>query len=420
MIGLCDCNNFYASCEKLFRPDLKNKPIIILSNNDGCVVALSKEAKQLKIKRGLPYFQCKTLIEKNGVIAFSSNYTLYQDISDRIMNRLRDLVGLITPYSIDEAFFRMPYYLSPEQIRDDIKKNIGIDVSIGVARTKTLAKIANKIGKQLDSNCLYLKKEWESKALYKTKVEDVWGIGKNKARFLKSHNILNAYDLIEQNELWIRKNLSLPTLETMKELKGIPCINVEMPQTKNICSGITFSKPRESIEELEEAISCHCTILGEKLIAKQLETKTISVNIFTNRFEENYIAPISTIYLKEATNYIPNLIKAAKTILYKIYAKNCKYKGCRIWANSLTRDGYRQLDIFNGEKNNLLLEKQDKLAKVVNEISNTYGREKISSAATNNLVKNDLQSRCNLSPFYTTRWEDIPKVKCKNKYIKKR
>ncbi|MGD1822773.1 MAG: DUF4113 domain-containing protein [Pleomorphochaeta sp.] len=412
MIGLCDCNSFYASCEKIFRPDLKNKPVVILSNNDGCIVALSKEAKALNIKRGTPYFKCKNIIEKNNVEVFSSNYALYQDISDRVMDYLRELVGLITPYSIDEAFFRMPSHLSAEQIKDKIKQNIGIDVSVGVARTKTLAKIANKIGKNLDSNCLYLKKEWEKKALCQTKVENIWGIGRQKAKFLKTHNILTAYDLIQQNELWIRKNLSVTTLETMKELKGIPCINVEMPKNKNICSGITFSKPKSTIKELEEAIACHCTIIGEKLIDKGLTTKTISLNIFTNRFEENYIAPISTIYLEETTNYIPNLIKATNTILYKIFRENCKYKGCRIWANDLINDGYRQLDLFKEEHENELIEKQDKLAKVVNEISQTYGRNKISSAATNNLVKNDLQTRSKLSPSFTTKWEDLPKVKC--------
>lgn len=411
MIGLCDCNNFYASCERLFRPDLKNKPIVILSNNDGCIVALSKEAKELNIKRGMPYFKYKNLIEKNNVIAFSSNYTLYQDISDRVMDYLKELVGLITPYSIDEAFFLMPSHISAEEIRYKIKKNIGIDVSIGVARTKTLAKIANKIGKKLDSNCLVLKKEWEEKALKITKIEDVWGIGRKKSQFLKSHNIINAYDLTQQNELWIRKNLSVTTLETLKELKGIPCINIDIPQNKNICSGITFSQPRTTYEELEEAISCHCTIIGEKLVDKNLVTNTISLNIFTNRFEENYIAPISTIYISEATNYIPNLITAAKQILNKIYIKDKKYKGCRVWANNLSKDGYRQLELFKGEKFNQTLKNQDKLAKVVNEISKTYGRDIIASAATNKLVKNDLQNRKKLSPFYTTRWEDLPIVK---------
>lgn len=412
MVGLCDCNTFFASCEKLFRPDLKNEPVVVLSNNDGCIVALSQEAKDLNIKRGTPFFQCKEIIEKNNVHIFSSNYTLYQDISDRVMEYLRELVGIITPYSIDEAFFIMPSHMSPEHIRDKVKQNIGIDVSIGVARTKTLAKIANKIGKKLDSHCLYLKEEWEPKALQITKVEDIWGIGRKKSKFLKSHNILTAYDLIQQNELWIKKNLTVSTFETQKELKGFPCINVKMPKEKNLCSGITFSKPRETLEELEEAIACHCTIIGEKLITKGLSTKTISVNIFTNRFEESYIAPISTIILPEETNYIPNLINAAKKILHKIYRENCKYKGCRVWANNLVIDGYRQLELFQHKNKYKLLENQDKLAKTINEISQTYGREKISSGATNKLVKNDLQSRKRLSPAFTTRWDALPKVKC--------
>lgn len=411
MVGLCDCNNFYASCERLFRPDLKNKPIVILSNNDGCIIALSKEAKELNFRRGMPYFKCKDALEKNNVEIFSSNYTLYQDISDRVMDCLKDIVGIITPYSIDEAFFKMPKNISAQEIRDKVTNDIGIPVSIGVARTKTLAKIANHIGKKMDSNCLYLKTEWEPKALYKTPVEEIWGIGRKKARFLHSHKINTAYDLIDRNELWIRKNLSVTTLETVKELKGIPCINVENPQTKNICSGISFSHIRSSYEELEEVIACHCTILGEKLVQKGLVTQTISLNIFTNRFEENYIAPISTIYLEEPTNYIPTLINAAKIILKKIY-KEEKYKGCRIWANNLTQGGYRQLDLFKNDNYNLQLNKQDKLAQVVNDISQAYGRKTISSAATNNLEKNNLQKREKLSPCYTTKWKDIPSVKC--------
>lgn len=410
MVGLCDCNNFYASCERLFRPDLKNTPIVILSNNDGCVIALSNEAKLLGIKRGMPYFKCEGLLEEKKVAVFSSNYTLYQDISDRVMECLKDLVGIITPYSIDEAFFKMPKNLTAQEIRDKISKNVGIPVSIGVARTKTLAKIANHIGKNLNSNSLYLKKEWEKKALYKTPVEDIWGIGRSKARFLHSHKIYTALDLIQQNELWIRKNLSVTTLETVKELKGIPAISIENSQTKNLCSGITFSHVRTSYEELLEAISCHCTILGEKLIDKDLVTSSISLNIFTNRFEEDYIAPVSTIYLEEPTNYIPNLIEASKKLLKKIYKEN-KYKGCRVWANDLTKAGYRQLELFKSENHNALLKKQDTLAQVVNDITQVYGRTKISSGATNNLVKNNLQKREKLSPAYTTKWEDLPIVK---------
>ncbi len=410
MIGLCDCNTFYASCEKLFRPDLRDKAVVILSNNDGCIISLSKEAKKLGIQRGMPYFKCKEKIENNNITVFSSNYTLYQDISDRVMENLRDLVGVITPYSIDEAFFIMPSHLSAQEIRDKITQNIGIPVSIGVARTKTLAKIANHIGKTLESNCLYLKPEWEEKALLKTPVKEIWGIGRNKAKFLHSHNIFSAYELTQKNELWIRKNLTISTLETVKELKGFPCINIDTPQTKNICSGITFSKPRETLEELEEAIACHCTIIGEKLIDKNLATKALSLNLFTNRFEENYIAPISTIFLEDPTNYIPTLIEATKKILYKIYKKE-KYKGCRIWALELSKSNYRQLELFKSEQYNLNLKNQDTLSKVVNEISQTYGRTKILSGATNKIEKNNLQKRENLSPCYTTKWQDLPIVK---------
>lgn len=407
MVGLCDCNSFYASCEKLFRPDLRNKAVVVLSNNDGCVVALSKEAKKLGIQRGCPYYKYEKELKQLGAHVFSSNYELYQDISDRVMNILKDEVGIIMPYSIDEAFFVVPENIEINSLRKNIIQKTGIEVSIGTARTKTLAKIANHIGKNLQSGTLELRKSWEDRALKKTLVNEVWGIGRGKAKLLNRKGVTTAYDLTLQSPLWIKKNLTSTGIDTFYELKGQPMINLSSDRNINICSGITFSYPRETLEELEEALSCHCTVLSKKLIEKNLNCNEISIQIFTNRFNSDYISQSAVTNLKEPTNYIPNLIRAAKQLLHKIYRPG-KYKGCRVWASNLSNNSFKQLDLLSNEENN---DKQKKLSSVVNEISKTYGKKALTCASTNFLSKNDLMQQNNLSPCYTTKWKDLPIVK---------
>jgi DNA polymerase V len=409
MIGLCDCNSFYATCEKLFRPDLKDKPVVVLSNNDGCIVALTKDAKSLGISRGASFFSQKELLDKNKITTFSSNYALYQDISDRVMNVLKSLVGTIMPYSIDEAFFIMPENLDIDELRSTIIQYTGIEVSIGIARTKTLAKIANHVGKEKKTGTCILKEEMETEILKGICVNDIWGIGRSKANLLNSKGIFSAYQLSQKNDIWIKKNLTITGYATVAELRGIPMVNIDTPPLKSTCSGITFSHAKNEYAELEEAIACHCTNVANKLIKNNMNCQTISVNLFTNRFLEDYIAPSAIINLTEPTNYIPTLIKAGKEILSKIY-KPAKFKGCRVWATNLSPSGSRQMSLFVSEKEQDKIAKQDKLALIINDITLTYGRKSLMCAATNNQEKNDLMSREMLSPCYTTKWTDLPIV----------
>jgi DNA polymerase V len=409
MIGLCDCNSFYATCEKLFRPDLKQKPVVVLSNNDGCIVALTKDAKSLGVSRGASYFSQKEILEKNDITVFSSNYALYQDISDRVMDILKSLVVTIMPYSIDEAFFIMPENLDINELRSKIIQFTGIEVSIGVARTKTLAKIANHVGKDIKKGTYILKKEDESRILKNISVKDIWGIGRSRATLLNSKGIKTAYELTQKNDIWIKKNLTITGYATVSELRGNPMVNIDTPPLKSTCSGITFSHAKSNYEELEEAIACHCTNVANKLISNNMNCQSISINLFTNRFLEDYIAPSAVINLVEPTNYIPTLIKAGKEILKKIY-KPAKFKGCRVWATNLSPSGSRQMSLFDSELDQNKLAKQDKLALIINDITQTYGRKSLMCAATNNLEKNDLMSREKLSPCYTTKWSDLPIV----------
>lgn len=409
MIGLCDCNSFYASCERLFRPDLRNKPIVVLSNNDGCIVALTKEVKKLGITRGASYFSQKKILEDNNIEVFSSNYALYQDISDRVMDVLKSLVGTIMPYSIDEAFFIMPENIDIDELRSKIIQYTGIDVSIGVARTKTLAKIANLVGKRNKKGTFILEKTMEEEVLKNVSVNEIWGIGRSKANLLKSNGILSAYQLTQANDIWIKKALTMTGYSTVSELKGLAMVNIDIRPIKSTCSGITFSHVKSEYEELEEAIAAHCTNVANKLIKNNMTCQTISINLFTNRFLEDYIAPSAVINLAEPTNYIPTLIKAGKEILSKIY-RPAKFKGCRVWATNIAPAGSRQMSLFKSFEEQEKLAKQDKLALIINDITKTYGRKSLMCASTNKKEKNDLMMRNMLSPSYTTKWSDLPIV----------
>jgi len=409
MKGLCDCNSFFASCERLFRPDLIGRPIVVLSNNDGCIVALSKEAKIQGITRGTPYHQVKETLDLMHCAVFSSNYTLYQDISDRVMDVLSQNVYNMKPYSIDESFFTLPEYMSPQKLRATMTQYTGIPVTIGIARTMTLCKVANYTGKHRADGTFVLKESDEKAILQKTPIEEIWGIGRKKSELLHHFGITTAYQLMEKDDLFIKKKLSITGLATVMELRGTPMISIEQNETKSCCSGISFSHPMTSREELEVAISCHAQTLSDKLINKGLSCQKIGLNIFTNRFQADFLSPYGTTVLDEPTDYTPTIISAAKQILAKIYCPG-QYKGCRIWALDIQQNKGRQLDLFHSQSYARTMEKQDKISKVMDSINRKYGKGFVKSGAQMGKEKNDLMKRDYLSPFYTTQWKDIPKV----------
>ena len=269
-IALIDCNNFYASCERIFNPRLIGKPIVVLSNNDGCIITRSAEAKELGIKMGEPYFKAKKIIDKNNVRVFSSNYSLYGDISQRVMETLARFASDVEIYSIDEAFLGLNgfenYELSKycQYIRRTIKKWVGIPVSIGVSTTKTLSKIANNLAKknkEYDGVCIL--KSWFdiNEALKLTPIEDVWGIGRRLSVFLKKYKINTAYDFTQLDKGWIRKNMGVVGEKTFLELCGVSCIELELipSDKKSCCVSRSFSKPVEKIDDLEESVSSYGT-----------------------------------------------------------------------------------------------------------------------------------------------------------------
>jgi len=411
MIGLCDCNSFYASCERLFRPDLRGRAVVVLSNNDGCIVALSGEAKKLGIKRGAPLFEERERLESVGASIFSSNYTLYQDLSDRVMDTLLTLVGNREVYSIDEAFFALekPKEDHVQTIRDEIIRLTGIPVSLGVARTKTLAKLANHEGKRLPSGISILYPEDEEALLRRTTIGEVWGIGRRREDQLFRLGVRTAYDFIGKDELWIEKHCTVTGLATARELRGIPSVPREVEKSISLCSGISFEKPKESFEELEQSLACHCATLSSKLRKRGKQAREITVALYTSRFRDDYQSPSATVTLAQGSDYTPTLLAAAKVCLKTIYRK-APYKASRVWATYLEDEGVHQYTLFNAEQEQKRISQEERLSPVVQEIQRSYGRRALVCGTAGSMIKGDLMSQAYLSPRYTTDWKSLPTV----------
>ncbi len=411
MIGLCDCNSFYASCERLFRPDLRNSAVVVLSNNDGCIVALSSEAKKLGIKRGSPLFEERERLEGVGAAIFSSNYTLYQDLSDRVMDTLLTLVGNREVYSIDEAFFTLknPTQDEVETIRNEIIRRTGIPVSLGLARTKTLAKLANHEGKRLSSGVKILYAEDEEALLKKTMVAEIWGIGRRREAQLLRLGVRTAYEFISKDDLWIEKHCTITGLQTARELRGVPSVPREEEKSISLCSGISFDKPKESLEELEQSLACHCANLSSKLMKRGRQAREITVALYTSRFREDYQSPSATVTLAQGSAYTPTLLAAAKVCLTSIYRK-APYKASRVWATYLEVEGVHQYSLFNSEWEQKRIGQEERLSPVVQEIQRAYGRRALICGTADSMIKADLMAQAYLSPRYTTDWKDLPTV----------
>ncbi|HKL57165.1 MAG TPA: DUF4113 domain-containing protein [Sphaerochaeta sp.] len=411
MIGLCDCNSFYASCERLFRPDLRTTAVVVLSNNDGCIVALSSEAKKLGIKRGAPLFEERERLDSIGAAIFSSNYTLYQDLSDRVMDTLLTLVGNREVYSIDEAFFSLenPTQEQVETIRNEIIRLTGIPVSIGVARTKTLSKLANHEGKRQPSGVRILYPEDEQSLLKQTAIGEVWGIGRRREAQLVQRGVRTAHDFISKDDLWIEKHCTITGLQTARELRGVRCIPKEVEKSISLCSGISFEKPKESLEELEQSIACHCATLASKLTKRGKQAREVTVALYTSRFREDYQSPSATVTLAQGSAYTPTLLAAAKVCLASIYRK-APYKASRVWVTYLEAEGVHQYSLFNTEWEQKRIGQEEKLSPVVQEIQRAYGRRALVCGTAGSMIKGDLMGQAYLSPCYTTDWKALPTV----------
>lgn len=415
MVGLCDCNSFYVSCERLFRPDLRTRPVVVLSNNDGCIVSLSREAKEEGFSRGMSFFQIQDLVKKSGATVFSSNYTLYQDMSRRVMETLAAHVSHYEINSIDEAFFlpEPPRTSTLEHWASDLRHTIleqtGIPVSIGIGRTKTLAKIAGDLGKAHDGSYV-LRQDEESSVLRNSPVQRVWGVGWRSAEKLKNAGIHTASDILAKSEDWMKRHFTVTGLDMHRELRGIPSRLQDRRLHANFCSGISFSRPSSDRNDIHASLASHCMELGRKLTSAGTLAGTVSVEIFSDRFQESYIHSFSTAILPYPTAYASALMRAAGTILDKIWQDDVLYKGSRVWTGSLVPATGRQHELFTPDEENHRRDNEDVMAGIISEIARLHGPRTLMSAAARRQVRIDLTKREFLSPAYTTRWRDLPHV----------
>ena len=418
MFALVDCNNFYVSCERVFNPALNGKPVIVLSNNDGCVIARSDEAKQLGVKMGEPAFRIIGFLRKNNVAVFSSNYQLYGDMSGRVMNTLGDFAPELEVYSIDEAFLNLaglnlPLDAYGREIRETVLHRIGIPVSVGIGPTKVLAKTANHYAKKNPANGGILVLDTLEKieeCLKLFEVDEVWGIGRQYADLLKKHCVNTAWDLRRMPDAWVRKRLTVVGLRVKKELEGISCLPMELitPAKKAICTSRSFGELQTELEPLKEAVATFASKCAYKLRKGKLCARALMVFIHTDGFNpgEPQYARNFVYTLPVATNSSLELIKYALFALRFIYEKGYRYKKAGVIVTAIVPANRVQGSLFD----EMDREKHAGVMKVMDRINAKYGQGTLKTAVQGSGERWKLRQE-KLSPCYTTRWSDIITVK---------
>lgn len=416
--ALVDCNNFYASCERVFNPRLFGRPIVILSNNDGCVIARSEEAKQLGIPMGAPAHEHKATFEKNAVMVMSSNYALYGDMSARVMETLRPCVPAMEVYSIDEAFLALEDWQGAEFVRElraRVRQWTGIPVSIGIGPTKTLAKIANRLAKKTPELGGVLDLETVrdiDELLARVPCEDIWGIGKRLAVRLVAGGIRTACDLKHGEAAWVRKTLGVVGERILRELQGVSCLALEeVPAPKKgIASAKSFGRPVESLRELEEALATYTARAAEKLRSGRLLARQVHVFVATNPFsarQPQYSAGAQTALVRPS-NHSPDLIAAALELLREIYRPGHQYKKTGVFVTELIAESDLQPDLFEAPAE--AVGRVRELDRIVDGLNRKLGRNAIRYGSMG--VKSRWAMRQERrSQKFTTRWDELPVAK---------
>jgi DNA polymerase V len=421
VVALVDCNSFYASCEAIFKPHLKNQPVVVLSNNDGCVIARSSLAKKVGIKMGVPFFEAKELVKQNNVKVFSSNYTLYANISSRVMGVLKNYCDELEVYSVDEAFLILNKYSERSffqramQIKKTVKKWIGVPVSIGIANNKTLSKIANHLAKkdELGTQVVELLDRQQIEiALKVLEVGDIWGIGSRISKFLQSSSIQSAYDLYSSDPRWVRQHLGVVGERTYRELHGEMCFPIiESPEAKKQCRvSRSFESYVENFKELEQRIISYATRASEKIRSDHLQAKKITVFIRSNKFNKKnqpYYGDKTYSFISP-TNDLFEIVRLAVEALSSIYKPGIKYKKAGVLLSDLSSEGIYNRDLFFQRSEKDLL-KKIKVNRVFDRLNSRYGSGTI-CIAKENYEKFYLTRRKNLSPAYTSNFYDLPIV----------
>ncbi len=412
-IALVDCNNFYASCERVFRPDLGDRPIVVLSNNDGCVVARSPEAKALGIQLGDPYFKIRHAFERCRGLAFSSNYTLYGDMSRRVMETLREFTDEVEVYSIDEAFLGLrdrARGLSPlaEAMRTTVKRWTGLTVSVGVGTTKTLAKVANRLAKRETGACNLVEHGDLASVLSEVDVGDVWGVGPRYGRMLASYGIKTALQLSQADDQWVRRRMTVMGLRTAMELRGIPCFALdEQPMTKKaIVRSRQFGRDIVDLEELLEPLASYVAAAARALRRQRSVAGSMRVSLATSRYDEYAYGNARFGVLPWATAHTGELIGWACQLMRQIYRPNYTYRRCGVMLTDLSSDRIQQERLFVDGRYD---EKKKVLMQVVDQVASAWGEDALKYAREGLDVGWGMRQHSR-SPRYTTRWDEVPVI----------
>ena len=424
MQAIVDCNSFYCACERLFQPQLQHAPVVVLSNNDGCIVSRSDEAKQLGINMAIPYFQAKELIEKNKVHAFSSNYHLYGDLSWRVMETMRQLAppGCVEVYSVDEAFINLDHIAS-DQLQDycvSLKKKIetwtGISVSIGVGPNKVLSKVANRLAKKskLLTGCVVILNDTKKiqAALQNTPIDDVWGIGYSYSEKLKTYGINTAYALSIKDLSWGKRFLGgVPGMKLIRELKGMHSHDMQAPRTskKMIATTRMFGRTVSEWQEIEEALATYATRTAEKLRRQHSAAYGVSVFLLKKTLPQTDISHYhhgrqvsGYVKLDNPSNLTPDIIKAVVALGKSLYEQGELYKKAGVILSDFVPDNALQTNLFVAPRD----QNRKKLMNVIDNMNAAF-RDDILKFATSGTQKNWKMRSERRSKRYTTRWEEL-------------
>ncbi|HXK76601.1 MAG TPA: Y-family DNA polymerase [Bacteroidaceae bacterium] len=431
MFGLIDCNSFYVSCERVFHPELLGKPVVVLSNNDGCIVAQSEEVKRLGIKRGSPLYSVRDLIKKHNIFVFSSNYSLYGDMSSRVMRTIADNVPGMEVYSIDEAFIDLhgmelvDLRRYGEQLVNTVHRHTGVPVSLGVAPTKTLAKMASRFAKKYPAYngcCIIDNLERREKALKMTSASDVWGIGRRSSRKLENYSVFTAWDLTQKSEEWVKKVLSITGVRTWKELHGVACIHAaDIPERKTICTSRSFGQLVTDYHDLAESVAHFAARGARKLRAQHSVCALVSVFIQTNKHRDDLPQYFNTqcVHLSVPISDTQGIVSAALQGLRMIYREDFYYKKSGVILQEISSNTVIQQDLFDDVDRTKL----NALSSVMDQINITCGHECVRVAAQK-VLSEDRQNEQkaawrlkeeHLSKCYTTKLKDVILVKAEKK-----
>ena len=414
-IGLLDCNNFFVSCERLFRPDLVGKPVVVLSGNDGCVVARSNEVKELGVPMGIPYFKVREELVRAGAVAFSSNFPLYRDISSRVISTLRETVGMVEQYSVDEAFFSITIENQTEalerlrHIKSVIEREVGVPVSVGLAKSKTIAKYAAEKEKRGSGVCFLTGSVWQKETV-QIPLHDIWGIGAKTSQKMRVHSLETVADLLAADQGRVAKLFGIEGVRKRQELneESVYLLGDKTNGNHSLMSTRSFGKPVTDRATLEDALAYHVSHLAEELREKRVLAGAVTVILGTSRHSDWMLRGGSQdCILSVPTNDTRILLGTAKKLLKDVYEESVPYKKTGFIVSFLRPEDQQQLDLFNQE---IAQDSSQSVLEIMDVLNKKYG-DGLVTLGRMGKISEWQPSRKLLSPHYTTKWSDIPSVR---------